>query len=90
MVVLRLDDVYTGARDSASFCVYSKSFIVQSLKREKQGRLGSAVVKASAFGSGRDPGVLGSSPTSGSSAGSLLLPLSLSCCVPSLAGCLSL
>lgn len=36
MVVLRLDDVYTGARDSASFCVYSKSFIVQSLKREKQ------------------------------------------------------
>ena len=32
---------------------------------------------ASAFGSGRDPGVLGSSPTSGSSAGSLLLPLPL-------------
>ena len=32
---------------------------------------------ASAFGSGRDPGVMGSSPTSGSSAMSLLLPLPL-------------
>ena len=33
---------------------------------------------ASAFGSGHDPGVPGSSPTSGSLAGSLLLPLPVS------------
>ena len=32
---------------------------------------------ASAFGSGRDPGVMGSSPTPASSTTSLLLPLSL-------------
>ena len=32
---------------------------------------------ASAFGPGRDPGVMGSSPSSGSSAMSLLLPLPL-------------
>ena len=41
------------------------------------GRLGGTAVKASAFGSGRDPSVLESSPTSGSSAGSLLLPFPL-------------
>ena len=42
------------------------------------GRLGgTAVQRLSAFGPGRDPGVLGSSPTSGSSAVSLLLPLLL-------------
>ena len=44
---------------------------------EGEGRLGGTAVKASAFGSGRDPGVMGSSPISGSSAMSLLLPLPL-------------
>ena len=41
-----------------------------------EGRLGGTAVK-SAFSSGRDPGVMGSSPISGSSAMSLLLPLPL-------------
>lgn len=35
MVVLGLDDVYTGVRDCANFCVYSESSAIQSLKREK-------------------------------------------------------
>ena len=46
-------------------------------ENQVQGCLGGTAVKASAFGSGRDPGVLGSSPTSGSSTRSLLLPLPL-------------
>ena len=44
------------------------------------GRVGGTAVKclpSAQGGSGRDPGVMGSSPTSGSSAVSLLLPLPL-------------
>ena len=56
-------------------------------KRAKLGRLGGSVVKASAFGSGHDLRVLGSSPASGSllggepaSSSCLSLPASLPTC----------
>lgn len=43
-----------------------------------EGRLGGSVGQAAAFGSGHDPGVMGSSPTSGSLlSGSLLPPLKI-------------
>ena len=53
-------------------------------KNESQRRLDGSVVEGSAFGSGHDPGLLGSSPTSGSPQGiclSLCLCLCLSICI---------